>query len=150
MQRVRETIPDARLLVATAEKRKVPGAEMILTGGAEALREVLGRDSVIACPRVSWSGYPIKLLNAMAAGKAVVACQSAAYPITPGRDGLVVADDDEEAFASALLRLMKDKDLRSELGRNARATVEARHGPEAYAIAIEEVYQAANGRRHHE
>jgi hypothetical protein len=56
------------------------------------VQPALAPDAVVACPRVSWSGYPIKLLNAMAAGKAIVACASAAYPLTHERDGLVVPD----------------------------------------------------------
>ena len=141
MARVREAQPEARLLIATAERADFPGAELVLTPGFDALHRVLSQDSVFAAPRVSWSGYPIKLLNAMAAGKAAVACTSAAYPITHEHDGLIVPDNDEEAFAEALLRLMTNPALRAELGKNARETIMTRHQPDSVAEQIEELAQ---------
>ena len=110
------------------------------TPDVSSLSGILADDSVVACPRVSWSGYPMKLLNAMAAGKAIVACESSAYPLTHEHDALVVPDNDETAFADALLRLMKDGQLRAELGANARKTIESRHSPEAFAQKIERIY----------
>jgi len=109
------------------------------TAGFDGLQRLLAQDSVFAVPRVSWSGYPIKLLNAMAAGKAIVACQSAAYPITHEETGLIVPDDDERAFANALIRLMEDPKLRARLGANARKAIEAHHRPEQVAEQLEAV-----------
>ncbi len=145
MDRARSQMPEARLRVATAQAGTVSGAEMVPAPDFDALREILKEDSVVACPRVSWSGYPIKLLNAMAAGKAIVACASAAYPLEHGRTGLVVEDGNTEAFAEALLRLMRDAKLRGTLGRNARACAESRHHPRTIGQAIETVYGKATG-----
>jgi glycosyltransferase involved in cell wall biosynthesis len=139
MDRVRARIPEARLLVATAEQAELPGAELVPTPGFDSLQRVLAQDSVFAVPRVSWSGYPIKILNAMAAGKAIVACESAAYPIIHEVNGLVTPDNDTEAFADALLRLMQDQRLRTDLGRNARETVLRDHPPEVIAAQLENI-----------
>ncbi len=141
MERVRHTKPHARLLVATADRRPCLWAERIETPDVAALRNVLARDVVVACPRVSWSGYPMKLLNAMAAGRPCVACRSAAHPLEHERTGLVVEDNDPEAFASALLRLMDDAALRRSLGAAARAAVESKHSPETVAPQIDAVYR---------
>jgi len=133
MEQVRLKVPGARLIVATGEPFDKPGVELAPTHGFDSLQRVLAQDSVFAVPRVSWSGYPIKMLNAMAAGKAIVACQSTAYPLTHELNGLVVPDNDSAAFADALLRLMSDHRLRAELGRNARETVAQEHHPERVA-----------------
>lgn len=146
MDRVRKRLPGARWLVATAEDRSVAGAEVVRTPNFESLRRLLNQDAVVACPRASWSGYPIKLLNAMAAAKAVVACRSAAHPLAHEHNGLVVDDNDEAAFAEALLRLLRDPDLRARLGQNARATAVLRHNPDVMATAIERVYQSVMGK----
>ncbi len=143
MARVRERLPGTRLCVATAAHGEVPGAEMVRTSDFGALQRVLRQDAVFACPRTSWSGYPIKLLNAMAAGKAMVACASAAHPLTHEHDGLVTPDDDDEAFAAALMRLLTTPGLRAKLGENARATASEHHAPSEIASAIEQVYQEA-------
>lgn len=135
---LRKSIPQARLMIATADPRPVPYAECVHTPDLPALRAVLAEDHVVAVPRVSWSGYPIKLLNAMAAGKAVVACASAAYPLTDRYNGLVVPDNDAEAFARALSELLVNARLRAELGRHARETILAEYQPGAIAKLLED------------
>ncbi|MCF6283812.1 MAG: glycosyltransferase family 4 protein [Candidatus Hydrogenedentes bacterium] len=139
MEQVRKRLPDARLQIATPDKAAYPDAEVVPIRGFDSLHRLLAQDSVLALPRVSWSGYPIKLLNAMAAGKAIVACQSAAYPLTDGVDGLVVPDDDVDAFAEALHRLLIDAKLRHTLGRAARTAAEQAHDPEAVGEQLENV-----------
>jgi glycosyltransferase involved in cell wall biosynthesis len=149
MRRVRSAMPDAKLIVATAaspEKAVQAGfseAEVIATPDLASLRTVLAADVVVACPRVSWSGYPIKLLNAMAAGKAAVACRSAAHPLEDGTTGLIVDDDDEEAFAGALLRLISDGGLRTRLGAAARHAARTRHDPARISDALRHVVEDA-------
>jgi glycosyltransferase involved in cell wall biosynthesis len=144
MKRIREVFPDTRLIIATADPRPVPGAERVTTTGFAGLRAVLAADGVFACPRVSWSGYPIKLLNAMAAGMAIVACRGAAHPVTHEHDGLVAPDNDD-AFAEALLRLLRDPALRRRLGAHARDTVARAHNPDHIAARTERIYASLLG-----
>lgn len=147
MERVRKRFPDAQLRIATAEDAAFPDAEVVPVKGFDALHRVLAEDSVLALPRVSWSGYPIKLLNAMAAGKAIVACQSAAYPLTDGVDALIVPDDNVAAFSEALIRLMGDPALRRKLGATARRKVEREHQPDAVGRQLEMVVLASMARQ---
>jgi len=143
MARVRAEIPEARLILATRERATFAGAEILRTPDFAALREVLARDAVVVCPRVSWSGYSIKLLNAMAAGKAIVACRSAAYPLEHGQTALIAEDNDEEGFAEAVFRLMRDPLLRARLGEEARRVVDAHHTPAQFAESLERVFERA-------
>ncbi|MCH7910597.1 MAG: glycosyltransferase, partial [Candidatus Hydrogenedentes bacterium] len=103
------------------------------------IRRELARDVIFACPRTSWSGYPIKLPNAMASGLAIVCCESSAHPITHQYNGLIVPDNDVEAFAASILRLMKDPDLRRNLGAKARKTVAGSHTRATTARSLNEV-----------
>jgi glycosyltransferase involved in cell wall biosynthesis len=141
MQRVYEQVPDARLLVATNDRRVVPNAEIVPTPDFDSLRNVLSQDSVVVCPRVSWSGYPIKLLNAMAAGRAIVACRSAAHPLDHGRTGIIVDDNDETAFADAVVELLRSPERRAALGTAAREQVRSDHTPQAFAEALERIFE---------
>lgn len=142
---IRESRPSVRLQMATDETPPFIGVEHLPCAEFGALRAALSGDVIVAVPRVSWSGYPIKLLNAMAAGRPVVACAGAAWPITDGVNGVVVPDNDREAFARALLRLMDQPRLRAELGRNARATILREHDPGTVGRQIEGVLMAAAG-----
>lgn len=151
MERVRRAEPDARLTVATSRPEAVAGvfggeAHAVDTPDFAATQRVLAQDAVVVCPRVSWSGYPIKLLNAMAAGKPVVACRGAAHPLTDGADGLVVDDNGVNAFAEAVLRLWHDPGLRARLGTAARETVAEHHAPTKVAAQVETVLERAIAR----
>ena len=70
---------------------------------------------------------PMALLEAMAAGKAVLACSVGGVKeiVTHGKDGLLVEPRDPAALAAAMLRLARDRRLRERLGRRARGR--ARH-----------------------
>jgi glycosyltransferase involved in cell wall biosynthesis len=136
---VQEAVPNAKLIIATSDPRPTPWATVIQTPDFAALKQTLRQDSIFAVPRVSWSGYPIKLLNAMAAGQAIVCCRSAAHPLTNGHDGLVVEDNDAGAFADAILRLMRDTELRRELGDSARGTAIEKHNPFLSAKRLDSV-----------
>lgn len=143
MDFVRARVPGARLIVATSARIRpsdMPGAELFATPDFGTLRAALAQDVVVACPRVSWSGYPIKVLNAMAGGRPVVAYQSAGYPIASGFNGITIRDNDEAAFADALARLLTDSAARLRLGANARATIAAQHNYHEIADALAGVY----------
>jgi len=148
MRGVRDADPAARLVVATAAANPGPrvyAAETISSAAMTAPREALARDVIVVCPRVSWSGYPIKILNAMAAGRPVIACRSAAGPITDGIDGVIVPDNDSRALAEAILRLRRDRSLREYLGTAARETIRTQHRRALLVRRIETVYDAVCG-----
>ncbi|OQB36552.1 MAG: GDP-mannose-dependent alpha-(1-2)-phosphatidylinositol mannosyltransferase [Candidatus Hydrogenedentes bacterium ADurb.Bin179] len=138
--------PDVKLLIGTAARACIHGAEIVPVHDLEGLSRFLARDAVFAVPRVSWSGYPMKILNAMAAGKAVVACESAAYPLAHEETGLVVPDDNVDAYAAALLRLVEDPHLREKLGAQARHVVLERHQPDVVARQLETLMLEAHDR----
>jgi len=64
---------------------------------------------------------PLAVLEALAAGKAVVACAAGGVPemVRHGREGLLVAPNDVAGLARSMSRLCADPALRERLGRNA-------------------------------
>ena len=66
-------------------------------------------------------GYPIVVLEALAAGLPVVATDVGAVPttVTDGVEGLVVSTADPTQLASSLLRLVHDPELRRRMGEAA-------------------------------
>jgi glycosyltransferase involved in cell wall biosynthesis len=110
----------------------------------------LAAADVVAVPSVidragNVDGLPNTLLEALAAGKAVVASRVAGIPdvVEHGRNGLLVPEKDAAALAAALERLRREPALRDRLGAEARRGAEERLGWEAAARRFEECYAQA-------
>jgi len=71
-------------------------------------------------------GCPNAVMEAMAAGRAVVATDVGDIPylVEDGETGFVVRRDDDEALVSRIVTLLTDPDLCRQMGKNARARAE--------------------------
>lgn len=143
--KLRSIFPALKLVLALnagAEsiRRSIPAGVEIVPGDFGQVRAMLRREVIVVSPRASWSGYPMKLLNAMAAGRPIVACKSAGHPLEHERTALVIADNDEEQFIAAASRLIESHELRATLGRAARLQAAEAHGVNRCSAALDEVY----------
>jgi glycosyltransferase involved in cell wall biosynthesis len=88
------------------------------------LPDIYAADSIVVLPSVS-EGLSRVLLEAMACEKPVIATDIPANLslVRNEVNGLIVPLGDVELLAEAILRLAKDKNLRSELGKEARKTI---------------------------
>jgi glycosyltransferase involved in cell wall biosynthesis len=88
-------------------------------------------------------GSPNALLEAMAAGVAVVATAVGGVPeiATDETNALVVPSRDPERLAGAMLRLLHSDELRRQLASAARCHVAQHHSPESYAAKMSEIYR---------
>ena len=117
-----------------AELRAVPCPDY-----AAAASEMAACD-VLALPRRSGSGFPIKLLNYMSLGRPIVSNACGAKALVDGESGIVVSDDDSEALAQAFERLAADPQAASGLGAAARAEFERKFTWDRIVEGIEDVY----------
>ena len=145
LPRVRAAVPDARLVLAgraPSPRRRGAGRRRTSRSSPTSpdLRPLLCRAAVFACAMESGTGIKNKLLEAMACGAAAVATPLAAQGLG-ARDGehlLVAAPGD--AFADAVVRLLRDGALRVRLGAAAREHVAAHRSWAAVALAHEALY----------
>jgi glycosyltransferase involved in cell wall biosynthesis len=91
---------------------------------------ILARAGIFALPS-HVEGSPMSLLEAMAAGCAVVATRVGGIPdaVHDEVDGLLVPEGDTPALAGALARLLADPSLALRLGAAARESVARAHAP---------------------
>lgn len=91
-----------------------------ITGWVKAVQPYLFGAKVVVMPFRVGSGTRLKLIEAFAAGKAVVSTTLGVegYPVVDGRE-LLIADNADEMAAKITL-LLRDEDLRSGLGEEAR------------------------------
>jgi glycosyltransferase involved in cell wall biosynthesis len=131
--RIRAKIPDARFFaVGTKPSQKVLDAAAAnigveAPGFVDDVRPWVARAGVYVVPLRVGGGTRLKMVDAMAQGKAIVATPVGAEGID-GRDGeefLLRAEPD--AFADTVVRLLGDKAERARLGRNARLRAEGKY-----------------------
>lgn len=124
MPGVRRELPGARLGIVGAD----PGRDLIssagpldtVTGTVPSVTPFMDAAHVIALPIRMGGGMRVKLLEALAAGKAVVASPLAAagLAIVSGEHALIAESDAE--FEEAILTLLRDEPLRVRIAGNAR------------------------------
>jgi len=148
----RVKVSDALLVVVTHEPdwaRRIGGVarELIREGALRVVpastfsvvRRMMTHADILVCPRSSWSGFPVKLLNYLAAGRPVVCAEGSAKVVADGETALVFRNRDSRDLALALWRLSDDAALRERLSAGARALAGAfaRH---LTVTKIEQIY----------
>jgi glycosyltransferase involved in cell wall biosynthesis len=100
---------------------KVKGLKVI--GEVEDARQFVSSKSISIVPLFAGSGMRVKIVEAMALGRAVISTSIGAESLafTHGKDILIA--DDAGTFAEAVLKVLRDKQLRMELGRNAQQLI---------------------------
>jgi glycosyltransferase involved in cell wall biosynthesis len=90
-------------------------------------------------------GIPNVILEAMASGLPVVSTESAgvAEAVVHGESGLLVPQGDPDALAGALMRVLRDHELRGRLGRRARARAVDRFERARHLARATDVLQSA-------
>jgi phosphatidyl-myo-inositol alpha-mannosyltransferase len=126
---VHQAMPNARLLVVGGGRRlegyrrwvKARGwSEVHFIGyvSAEDLVRYYQTSDVFCAPSTGQESFGIVLLEAMAAGRAIVASRIPGYAevVEDGAEGMLVEPGSSEALAAALVRVLGDADLRRSMG----------------------------------
>jgi glycosyltransferase involved in cell wall biosynthesis len=149
LARVRRQAPGARLVVVgDGEQRRALEAQVRALGLADAveLAGALGRAEAqhwlaradVLCLPSTYEGFPMVILEAMAAGLPVVATAVAGVPkaVRPGETGLLVEPEDATGLAVALLAVLGDPARARAMGEAGRRLVADRftiaHATAAY------------------
>ena len=130
---IRARQPLAKLIVAGSVNRafgSAPGG-VAFAGVVPDLGPLYRDAGVVISPLVTGSGLKIKLIEAMAAGKAVVGTNITAQGVHQLVADAIVIEDDPERFADATVRLMNDYRARRALGARALACARRHFSPEA-------------------
>lgn len=113
-------------------------------GPAERADEL--RRAAIFCLPSHAEGLPLALLEAMAAGKAIVATHVGAIPEALAPDaGRLVPARDVDALAAALAALLDDPHGAAAMGARARAVVAARYDSAAVGMRLAGLYRQLDG-----
>lgn len=145
LPRIREQVPDVRFWVVGQRPHPRLAAlpkdpSITLTGSVEDTRPYIAGAAVYVAPLRMGGGTRLKLLEAMAMERAVVATRRGAegYEVRDGQELLLA--DDAGTFAAAVLALLRDPVRRAAIGRAARRFVENRYDWSVLAPRVEALY----------
>ena len=112
------------------------------TGLRNDIPEILSALDVLVSPSL-WEGLPNVVLEAMAAGKPVVATSVGGTPeaVVDGETGLLVPPRNPEALATAILRLLGNSELRTRMGHAGRERVLNHFSMQRMVKRTEQLYQ---------
>ena len=115
---------------------------VIVAGPVPEIKPYFAYVTVFVVPLRIGSGTRLKILEALAMGKAVVST-------TVGAEGLALRDDEEiliadepDTFANAVTRLLTDRELRQRIGMNGRVRVEQDYDWRSIAERLHKVYES--------
>jgi glycosyltransferase involved in cell wall biosynthesis len=152
--RVRREVPDARLVIAgDGPKRgevEALRSELLLedavcmVGFRRDIDAVLALADVFVLTSDGWEGLPVSALEAQAAAVPVVITDAGGSreAVVEGETGFVTPRRDPAALSDALLRLLREPDLRRRLGMQGSARVRARFSRERLVRETIAVYDA--------
>ena len=155
LDRLRETIPNVRLLLLTARAIEAQiSAEFshlrpwIQIGGwlsGAELRAAYQLADVVAVPSIYLDPFPTVNLEAMAMGKPVVATcfGGAAEIVLDGETGFIVDPFESLELADRLGRLLEDEGLRREMGWRGRERIRREFTLERQAGQMLDIYARA-------
>jgi glycosyltransferase involved in cell wall biosynthesis len=132
-----------------------PGVEMkewaksepalTLVANPDDIRPWIAKGSIFVCPIIDGGGTRLKLLDAMAAGKAIVSTRVGAegLNIEGGKQALLA--DSEDEFVDLTLAVLRSASLREALARSARVFVEENYSWDIIGRSLENAYMCTGG-----
>ena len=113
---------------------------VVVTGAVPSMADFIRASTIAVAPLLYGAGIQNKALEAMSCGTPVVATSqaTAALAIRPGEDALVA--DGAAAFATAVLALLDQPDLRAAVGAAGRKYVETNHSWDVVCELLEAAY----------
>jgi len=161
MRLVLVQVPSARLLLVTnlAKDRdwqecNAMVQELGLTGHVDIIQHdsfadiphfLAAADVAVVC-RPHCPGFPIKLLNYMAAEKPIVASVGSAKGLQHLQEAFVVPDHDWRAMGHGIVTVLQNQELAASLGRKARTWVDTHYAWPSLIKTYDMVYAAALAR----
>lgn len=154
-----EILPALRRLRPTARLRLVGNApsQELLDMAGQAIEVVadpprvepyIESAAVVLAPVRTGGGMRMKVLQALAAGKAVVTTPRGAEGFDCfGEEPPLRCAGTAEGLAAATAELLGDDEARRDLGRRARGFAERHYSPAAWAVRLEAAYREAIGTR---
>ncbi len=147
---IKKEVKDARLTIIGKTRLNKVGAihelplqtakDVTHLGFVEDVRPYIGKAAVYVVPLRIGGGTRLKILDAMAMGKAIVSTSIGAegIDVTHGKNILIA--DTPEYFSKQVIRVLNDSNLRESLGKEGRKLVEEKYSWDIIGKKMDEIY----------
>jgi glycosyltransferase involved in cell wall biosynthesis len=105
------------------------------------VRSAYQRATVVIAPLVASAGTNIKIMEALAMGKAIVSTTAGVHGLAVESGVDVIVDNSAEGMAGAITRILAEPGERASLERRARATAERLYGWDAIGAQQKQMYR---------
>ena len=152
LMRMREKVPSLKLLMVGKGEEELHLKRysqqhrlddlIVFMGEREHVGKLLSLADIVVLSSL-WEGMPNVLLEAMAAGKPVVATQVGGVPevVVQGETGILVPPGDADALAHALIELLQDREKAQRMGSAGRVRAERHFDVRSMVENTEKVYR---------
>ncbi len=120
-------------------KQEIPN--VVFEGEVPNAIDFIQSKAVMICPLFSGSGMRIKIIEAMALAKPIVATSIAAEGINCSSEENIMIADSPKDFAEALLECVDSEDFAEKIGGNARNFVAKEHDTRVLVEGLVEFYE---------
>lgn len=145
--RVTERVPEARLSIAGSGapdwlRRHASGQNIEFLGRVDDAQAFLTRMSVVIAPLFAGGGMRIKVIEAMALARPIVATTLGAGGIDVQSDRDIIIADDVMAFADGVTQMLREPGTAARIGNAARDTVRERYDNDTLARGLLRFYES--------
>jgi glycosyltransferase involved in cell wall biosynthesis len=144
LPRVQAQVPDIRLYLvgdqAPQMLEELASSNIVVTGRVSDVLPYLDQATMVVVPLHTGGGMRVKVMNALAAGKALVASRLAVEGLDVADGQQVILAETDEQFSGAILRWLGDPLERRALAERARARACAHLGWDASLQAYQQLH----------
>ena len=145
LPRIQESVPDVKFSIVggnpSARVQKLAEKEgIVVTGRVPEIKPYFAEATVFVVPLRIGSGTRLKILEALAMGKAIVSTSVGAEGLDLKDGEEIFIADEPKVFAEAVTRLLKDPSLRRRIGESGRARVEQDYDWRSISEKLHQLY----------
>ena len=141
---VQDQVPESRLYVVgehlPTNLLKRVNEKIVATGYVRDVKPYLDRASIVVVPIRLGGGMRVKVLEALAAGKAIVASARAVEGLDLKNGEQMIQAEDDDEFGHAIIHLLKNPRKRNMLAANAQVWASENLSWEKTALAYDDLY----------
>jgi glycosyltransferase involved in cell wall biosynthesis len=148
---VQQQFPEVRLTI-TGDHANLPlpqASNVTLTGFVDDVRPIVASSWISLVPVREGAGTRLKILEAMAMGVPVVSTSKGAEGLEVNNGEHLLIADSAQDFADAVVRLLKEPEVRKDLVFRARKLIEMNYDTQAVVPKFENLVQRAGKNSSH-